>query len=148
MNEQFRTTIEIIGYKNGTIKVQELHPEKQLTNLYGSFLHPERIEAIGVLLLSCPAVPLNTCDIKKTEFIKPRPERSPLETLRSRWATIRKKMIPLVFEQYGEICQHCKNTENIVIDHIIPLAKGGTNNLKNLQPLCQSCNSKKGTGAA
>jgi hypothetical protein len=30
------------------------------------------------------------------------------------------------------------------IDHIVPLARGGTNNLSNLQLLCEPCNLKKG----
>jgi 5-methylcytosine-specific restriction endonuclease McrA len=40
-------------------------------------------------------------------------------------------------------CQKCGTTENITIDHIIPLSKGGTNETNNLQPLCRSCNCRK-----
>lgn len=31
--------------------------------------------------------------------------------------------------------------------HLVPLAKGGTHTFSNVVPACQSCNSKKGTGA-
>jgi 5-methylcytosine-specific restriction endonuclease McrA len=30
------------------------------------------------------------------------------------------------------------------IDHIIPVSRGGTNDVDNLRLLCRSCNSKKG----
>ena len=41
-------------------------------------------------------------------------------------------------------CQCCGTTEHITIDHIVPLSRGGTNAVSNLQPLCRSCNCRKG----
>jgi 5-methylcytosine-specific restriction enzyme A len=49
-----------------------------------------------------------------------------------------------VFDRDGHQCQTCGATENLTIDHIIPLAQGGTNDISNFQTLCQSCNSRKG----
>lgn len=41
-------------------------------------------------------------------------------------------------------CVQCKSTDDLCIDHIRPVALGGTNDLDNLQVLCRPCNSRKG----
>ena len=49
-----------------------------------------------------------------------------------------------VFERDNSTCRYCGTLDNLTIDHIIPLTKGGNNNANNLQTLCQNCDSKKG----
>ena len=59
------------------------------------------------------------------------------------------------FEQWIEICEKfnnccpgCRRSSseiNLDIDHILPVSRGGTTVPENIQPLCQSCNSKKYT---
>ena len=49
--------------------------------------------------------------------------------------------------EYNYTCSLCGRKEpeiKLTIDHIIPISKGGTNEIKNIQPLCINCNSKKG----
>jgi len=48
-----------------------------------------------------------------------------------------------ILDKYGHKCLACGITENISVDHVIPLRKGGSNYPHNLQPLCVSCNSSK-----
>ena len=49
-----------------------------------------------------------------------------------------------VFRRDGIKCVKCNSENNLTVDHKIPLAKGGTWDIDNLQPMCQSCNSSKG----
>jgi len=46
-------------------------------------------------------------------------------------------------ESYGNVCAYCKRNIKLSKDHIIPLSKGGTDYIENIQPLCHNCNSKK-----
>ena len=43
----------------------------------------------------------------------------------------------------GDVCIFCGVDDKLTKDHIIPLSKGGTDYIENIQPLCRSCNSKK-----
>lgn len=43
-----------------------------------------------------------------------------------------------------EPCSYCGSTENITVDHVVPLSKGGKHEQANLAPACFSCNSSKG----
>jgi 5-methylcytosine-specific restriction endonuclease McrA len=52
-----------------------------------------------------------------------------------------KKLVQLV----GGICVRCSEaSEKLEKDHIIPIYQGGSNSIRNIQPLCGRCNRQKG----
>lgn len=53
-----------------------------------------------------------------------------------------------VLAAHNFACVVCGATEDLTIDHIVPLSKGGLNIIDNVQPLCRRCNSSKGNREA
>jgi len=73
--------------------------------------------------------------------------RSELSTRYGR-QPIPRKLRHEVFKRDGYRCRECgasKDETSLEIDHILPVAKGGTNDIDNLQTLCRECNRMKHT---
>ncbi len=51
-----------------------------------------------------------------------------------------------VLDRDDHKCSYCGSTYDLTIDHIIPVAKGGTSTIENLRTLCGQCNMSKGSG--
>lgn len=46
-------------------------------------------------------------------------------------------------EFFGNTCLKCGSAQDIQKDHVIPISRGGSDSIENLQPLCGFCNASK-----
>ena len=81
--------------------------------------------------------------LEKKRFLTLAPKR-PADVSRTRRKMSATKMLR-VFARNDYRCVQCGSRDNLTVDHIVPWSKGGTNEMDNLQTLCRSCNSSKGT---
>ena len=100
-------------------------------NFY-SFVSEERIEEIKY-------------NIRKSEEFDENQNKYKTRRRRANSFIARKIIREKVFKIHGEKCLKCGSKENIQLDHIVPVAAGGLDEIKNLQPLCKACNSSKGS---
>lgn len=47
--------------------------------------------------------------------------------------------------KYRRRCAYCSGRRRLTMDHVVPLARGGTHSKDNVVPACLSCNSRKGS---
>lgn len=51
----------------------------------------------------------------------------------------------LVYTRDGHKCLKCGSIHNLTIDHIVPVSRGGKEEINNYQTLCEDCNQNKST---
>jgi 5-methylcytosine-specific restriction endonuclease McrA len=79
------------------------------------------------------------------------PATPPLHTVRMprRFRSAGSKVERLVARDGGERCHYCSihfgRTPQRTVDHLVPIANGGSNSLENLVLACWPCNKHKGT---
>lgn len=49
-----------------------------------------------------------------------------------------------VYDRDGWACVTCGRGDDLSLDHIQPVSRGGSDDIDNLQTMCRSCNSRKG----
>jgi len=78
------------------------------------------------------------------ERTKLRPPKPPPKKKRPK-SYIHKPKRETIFKRDGNKCLRCGSENNLTIDHIKPVSKGGKNDNRNLQTLCYDCNQAKAT---
>jgi hypothetical protein len=78
-------------------------------------------------------------DIQRFEHGKGLAYRTRIE-----YYNMRDALMSTLIERDGSTCRNCGTTNDLTVDHITPVIKGGKNVISNLQILCRSCNSRKG----
>jgi 5-methylcytosine-specific restriction endonuclease McrA len=48
------------------------------------------------------------------------------------------------YERLPDRCAHCGKSGRMTMDHILPVSRGGSHWLHNIQKLCYPCNNAKG----
>lgn len=59
-------------------------------------------------------------------------------------AKIPDDIVAFVLTRDAEKCVACSSKEELQIDHVVPVSRGGSDSVENLQLLCRTCNQKRG----
>jgi len=66
-----------------------------------------------------------------------------IQARREQFNKKRAQLFLALLERDGNSCSYCKNKGMLEVDHVLPLSKGGTDDIHNLQLLCKKCNLDK-----
>jgi 5-methylcytosine-specific restriction endonuclease McrA len=108
-----------------------------LKNLIYRITHSEQIKEIGKKYRENNKEKIRAGKVKANHIRRARRRGAEGTFTEAEWIS--------ALEKYGCKCLRCGSSENLTRDHVIPLSRGGTNTIDNIQPLCISCNSWKHT---
>ena len=83
-------------------------------------------------------------DTEKTKKSKQAAKTNHIQRRRSQFSQKYDQLMLALIHRDGFECEICGTTEDLTIDHVIPLSKGGGDELGNLRLLCRLHNSLKG----
>lgn len=83
-------------------------------------------------------------DTEKTKKSKQAAKTNHIQRRRSQFSQKYDQLMLALIHRDGFECDICGTTEDLTIDHVIPLSKGGGDELGNLRLLCRLHNSLKG----
>lgn len=90
------------------------------------------------------------CDVHQAEYMAARNARRGSANARGYTAEYRKRAAYVLAQHRATHGEHCPGyrvpahvSSDLTVDHIVPLAKGGTHELSNLSVLCRACNARK-----
>lgn len=131
---------------------------KQCSRVYSEKYRINHLEQVKITKRKWRKAHPEYCKIATIKYQKKYPERVKMTQKKQKakrrgavgnhtleqWETLKNK--------YNSCCATCGRQEPftdlwyqfLTEDHIIPISKGGSNFIDNIQPLCMGCNSKKG----
>jgi Zn finger protein HypA/HybF involved in hydrogenase expression len=80
---------------------------------------------------------------KQFEHLKHKFSIAQKEETKGKRPTIPEEVRITVWRRDEGKCVKCGSRENLEYDHIIPIAKGGSNTVRNVELLCEKCNREK-----
>ena len=122
-----KDTLEVVDWKANEPATQLTPREAEAEWLRYPFGSPKSAQRYGYF----PFVLRNLEKVAEYPPKRPSPRYIPSEVRVKVWL------------RDGGKCKRCGAEDDLEFDHIVPVAKGGSNTENNVELLCRSCNSKK-----
>lgn len=87
---------------------------------------------------------LNRLAKYRRQTIQKKAKKYYIQQRRGEFAKEQSRLMLALIDRDGYSCVICDSTERLGVDHILPLSRGGNDELDNLRLLCPACNSRKG----
>lgn len=139
-------------YRNASKRLYNQREAEKMRE-YGRRYHAQNREQRRAISRKYYAAHSEEMKAYSVEYLRNHPESRNIQHHRRRArkqsalndGTITRQSVLALLSSWSGICPRCGKDAKPTIDHVIPLAKGGAESISNLQLLCRSCNSAKGT---